>query len=81
MVCCCGLRGLTAAWVVVSAAGIVDAVDMVNVAVAGPVEEVLLVETAPAAAVSSSPSPLTCAKSTVGCAHVRCLFKFEVLPP
>ena len=54
---------------VVSAAGIVDDVD-VNVAVAGPVEEVLLVETAPAAAVSLL-SPLTCAKSTVVCAHLK----------
>ena len=79
-VCCCGLHGLTAALVVVSAAGIVDDVDMVKVAVAGPVVEVLLVETVPAATVSSL-CPLTCAKSTVGCADLRCLLKFEVVPP
>ena len=80
-VCCCGLRGLAAAWVVLSAAGKVDAVDIVAVAVAGPVEEVLLVEPAPAAAVPSSLSSLTCGKSTVGCAVLRCLLMFEVLPP
>ena len=64
---------------VLSAAGKVDAVDIV--AVAGPVEEVLLVEPAPAAAVPSLLSSLTCGKSTVGCAVLRCLLMFEVLPP
>lgn len=76
---------LTAPWMVVCAAGVLDAVDVVSVlakAVKGPAEKVLVVETAPAAAgQSSSVSVLTCANSTVGCEDLRCLLKLEVLPP
>lgn len=51
--CCCGILVLTAAWMVVGAAAIMDAIDMVTMpakAFESPAEEVLLVETAPAAA-------------------------------
>lgn len=84
-VCCCGLFGLTASWLVVGADGMPDAADAVSVppeAVDGLSEEVLVVETDPAAVEpTSSLSVLTCANSTVGCEDLRCLLKFEVLPP
>lgn len=82
-VCCCGLLDLTAPWMVVGAAGILDSADEVPAKeVEYPAEEVLVVETAPAAAEPpSSISVLTCANSTVGCEVFRCLLKFEVLPP
>ena len=71
--------------VVVGAAGVLDvaeAVASVAAAVIGGPAEVLLVEIFAAAAVApSSLSTLTCANCTVGCAALRCLLKFEVLPP
>lgn len=81
--CCCGLLDLTAPWIVVGAAGILDsAVEVPVKEVKYPAEEVLVVETAPAAAgPPSSTSVLTCANSKVGCEVFRCLLKFEVLPP